>query len=173
MRKKQESHAHTPARLLLKPKWILIVSSQMRTPELREGAGLLTALALQKFGGGAAGVCFSYSSGIPLLSLDSSFRTPDFSTLAATASESERPCPLSHPPLRFQMFLSFLFRPPERQCPWLMKCRLCSQTELGPHPGSGSSMLCDLQQFAYPLWPSIIYLFILNKKGIIIIVGIS
>jgi len=69
MKRKLEIGTHEPANLMLKLKQILIISNQVRMPEMAKGAGFQRVAVREKFLQGASGVWFrAESSGVPLLS---------------------------------------------------------------------------------------------------------
>lgn len=114
--------------------------------ELCKVAGLQAALALEKFRQGAAAGWF-VEEWNPLLLLDPQLQDTGFSKSMATTGEHRLLSQLSHLPLGFRVHPSFSFHPLRGERTWV-KYRLCGQAELGSHPGSGSSLLGDLQQFA-------------------------
>lgn len=88
MKKKQEIGTHEPANLLLKLKRILIISNQVRMPEMAKGAGFQRVAMREKFLRGASGGWFrAESSGVPLLSRDPDFRTLMSVTAAPTSGD--------------------------------------------------------------------------------------
>ena len=69
MKRKLEIGTHEPANLMLKLKQILIISNQVRMPEMAKGAGFQRVAVREKFLQRASGVWLrTESSGVPLLS---------------------------------------------------------------------------------------------------------